>query len=307
MDTLSALKLFARVVEAGTISAAGRSLGLSTTAASKRLQDLEAALKVRLFDRTTRHLSVTEAGRQLHLRISALLGEFDAALREAGEMHDHPVGVLRVVARRSFGMRHVVPALASFHAAYPRVEIDLNLTEAIDLTPTNGIDVAIRLGRPAGKSFVVQPLTSGRRVLCASPAYLAQATSLAVPEDLERHACLSYRREYEASIWIFESGQGRVDVAVSGPLRSNSGEVLRRSALDGLGLVLLPEWMVAHDVAEGRLVACLPALRAYPAGYEAEIFAVHARGELVPAKITAFVDHLRASMDERRRPSAPVG
>lgn len=299
MDTLSALKLFARVAETGTISAAGRSLGLSTTAASKRLQGLEAALKVRLFDRTTRHVSVTEAGRQLHLHLSSLLGELDAALRQAGEVHDHPVGVLRVVARHSFGMRHVVPALASFHAAYPKVEIDLNLTETVDLTPTNGIDVAIRLGRPEEKSFVVQPLASGRRILCASPAYLARSAQLAVPDDLERHACLCYRREYETPVWIFERGHGRVDVAVSGPLRSNSGEVLRRAALDGLGLVLLPEWMVARDLVQGRLAACLSALRAYPAGYQAEIFAVHVRGELVAAKITAFVSHLRVYMGER--------
>lgn len=299
MDHLAALRLFVRVVDAGTISAAGRSLGLSTTAASKRLQDLEAALKVRLLDRTTRHLAVTETGRLLYARLSVLLGELDAALREAAERHDSPVGVLRVVARRSFGMRHVVPALASFRAAYPKVEIDLDLTEEVDIAPNRGADVVIRLGRPAEKSLVSAQLAASRRILCASPEYLRLFPRLAGPDELARHACLCYRRESEPSVWIFETDAGRIEVPVSGPLRSNSGEALRRAALDGLGLALLPEWMVAEDVAEGRLVACLPELRAYPAGYQAEIYAVWARGEFVPAKITAFVTHLGAWLAAR--------
>jgi DNA-binding transcriptional LysR family regulator len=296
VDRLTALRLFVRVVEAGTISAAGRSLGLSTTAASRGLQDLEAALGVRLLDRTTRHASPTEAGRHLHGRLSALLGELDAALRHAGDLHDRPSGVLRVIARRSFGLLHVVPAVASFRALHPGVSLDLTLTEATELTPTNGVDLAVRHGRPAEKSFVAHRLASARRVLCASPGYLARRPAPAAPEDVARHDCLCYRREHEPSVWVFEAGPGpgdRREVEVAGPLRSNSGEALRQAAIDGLGLALLPEWMVGHDVAAGRLVACLPALRAYPAGYEAGIYAVHARAEFLPAKITAFVAHLR--------------
>lgn len=297
MDRLTALKLFVRVVEAGTISAAGRALGLSTTAASKGLQDLEAALGLRLLDRTTRHVSATEAGRHLHARLAGLLGALDAALREAGELHDRPRGTLRVVARRSFGLRHVVPAIAAFRQAHQEVEIDLTLTETTGLTPTNGVDLVIRLGLPAEKSFVGQRLASDRRILCASPAYLARAPRLAGPEDLARHDCLRYRREEEPAVWVFETGQGRrEEVEVSGPLRSNSGEALRRAAIDGLGLALLPEWMVGPDLAAGRLLPCLPELRSWPVGYGAEIYAVHARAEFVPAKITAFVAHLRAAL-----------
>ncbi len=293
MDHLSAMKLFVRVVESGTISAAGRSLGMSVTAASKGIQDLEAALKVRLLNRTTRHVSATEAGRRFYERLSVLLPELEAATREVGDLHNEPAGLLRVVARRSFGMLHVVPALARFREACPKVDVDLTLTEDLDLSPSRGTDVVIRLGLPSEKSLVAERLASARRVLCASPAYLARVPAPTGPGDLDRHACLCYRRDYEPVIWIFETDRGRCEVTVSGPLRSNSGEVLRKAARDGLGLALLPEWMVAQDLAAGRLVPCLSELRAYPAGYQAEIYAVYARGDFVPAKITAFISHLQ--------------
>lgn len=296
MDTLSAMKLFIRVAEAGTISDAARSLGISKTAASKRLQDFETALKVRLFNRTTRHVSLTEAGRDLHARLSGLLGEVESALERASESNAQPSGVLRVVARRSFGMLHVVPALASFREACPQVEIDLTLTEEVDLSPTHGTDVAIRLGLPTEKSVVSTKLASAKRILCASPKYLSHSPPMTKPDDLAGHACLYYRRDYEPAVWVFETDAGRQEISVSGPVRSNSGEVLRKAAIDGLGVVLLPEWMLAQDVAAGRLIVCLPEINAYPAPYQAEIYAVHARSEFVPAKITAFVEHLRGHL-----------
>lgn len=296
MDQLASLRLFARVVERGTISAAGRSLGMSTTAASRRLQELELSLQARLLNRTTRTVSPTEAGRRLYERLCPLLDGLEAALRQAGDLHGQPSGVLRVVARRSFGILHVAPAIASFRRAYPRVEIELTLTEAMDLAPTGGIDLVIRLGRPAEKSLAAMRLATAQRMLCASPAYFARIPPPAGPDDLGRHDCLCYRRDHEPATWVFETDEGRREVTVAGPLRSNSGEVLRRAALDGLGLALLPEWMVAGDRAAGLLVPCLQGLRAYPTGYEAEIYAVHARGEFVAAKVSAFVDYLRAHM-----------
>lgn len=197
-----------------------------------------------------------------------------------------------MVARRSFGILHVPPAITGFRAACPRVEVDLVLTEAMDLTLADGVDVMIRLGRPTERSVVATRRASGRRVLCASPAYLARLPPLADPEDLEQHNCLAYRCEYEPVLWVFETEGQRREVTVAGPLRSNSGEVLRRAALDSLGFALLPEWIVADDLAAGLLRACLPGLRAYPAGYQAEIYAVHARQEVTPAKVAAFISHL---------------
>lgn len=294
MDHLSALRLFVRVVDAGSISGAGRALGMSSTAASKRLQDLEAELRVRLLDRTTRSVSATEAGRHLYDRVSVLLDDLDSALRQAGELQSRPTGVLRVTARRSFGMLHVVPALPSFRAAYPDVELDLTLTEIVEIAPTRGVDLVIRLGEPAEKSLVAHRLASAERVMCASPAYFAGNPAPTGPDDLRRHACLGYRRDVEPSVWVLETAAGRRELAVSGPLRSNSGEVLRAAALDGTGIVLLPRWMVAGDLRAGTLVRCLAETVSYPEGYRAEIYAVHARTPMVPAKTLAFVAHLQA-------------
>jgi len=294
VDRLSALRLFLRVVDTGSITGAGRSLGMSSTAASKRLQDLEAGLRVRLLDRTTRSVSATEAGRRLYDRVSVLLDDLDTALRQAGELQSRPTGVLRVTARRSFGMLHVLPALPSFRAACPEVDIDLTLTETVEIAPTGGIDLVIRLGAPVEKSVVSHRLASGERAMCASPAYFDRIAPPSGPDDLARHACLGYRRAFEPSVWVFETTAGRRDIAVTGPLRSNSGEALREAALGGLGLALLPTWMVAGDLRAGTLVRCLGGVVCYPEGYREEIHAVHARSPLVPAKTTAFVAHLQA-------------
>jgi DNA-binding transcriptional LysR family regulator len=297
MDRLTALRLFVRIADSGSITGAGRALGLSRTAASKGLADLEAVLAVRLIDRTTRHATPTEAGAALRDRLSGLLAELDAAVDQARTSHDTPSGTLRVVARRSFALRHVVPRLAAFRAAFPAVEIDLSLTEAPGLTPTEGVDLVIRLGVPAEKSFTAHLLADDRRVLCAAPSYLAAHPAPRTPADLASHACLGYRREAEPIVWLHHgpAGGSPKRLVVTGPLRANSGEALRIAALDGMGLVLLPGWMVARDIAAGRLVPLLEGARLHPAGYDEAVHAVHAATAHVPAKIAAFVAHLRAA------------
>jgi DNA-binding transcriptional LysR family regulator len=298
VDRLSALRLFIRVVDTGNITGAGRSLGMSSTAASKRLQDLESDLRVRLLDRTTRSVSATEAGRHLYERVSVLLDDLDGALRQAGDLQSRPAGVLRVTARRSFGMLHVLPALPAFRETYPEVEIDLTLTEIVEIAPTRGVDLVIRLGEPVEKSLVAHRLASAERVMCASPAYFAKFPPPVGPDDLDRHACLGYRRDFEPSVWVFETASSRREVTVAGPLRSNSGEALRAALLDGIGLALLPRWMVAGDLRAGTLVRCLGDIACYPEGYREEIYAVHARNPMVPAKTLAFVTHLQAFLAE---------
>ena len=296
---LATLRLFRQVVKRGSITGAGRALGLSATAASRQMQELEAALQARLLNRTTRNVSATEAGQNLFDRLGPLLEDLDGLLRAAGDEHGQPTGTLRVVARRSFGLLHVAPTIAGFHARFPQVSVELMLTEMMDLRPSSGVDVVIRLGRPDEKSLHSTRLATDHRVLCASPAYLARVAPPAEPGDCARHACLTYRREDEPAIWIFEQDGRRREIAVTGPLRSNSGEVLHRAAMDGLGLALLPAWMVAADVDAAKLQPCLPGVRAYPAGYQAEIYAIHARGEFVPAKITAFIAYLTEQMKGR--------
>lgn len=293
MDRLQALQLFARVIERGTISAAGRSLGLSKTAASKRLQDLETELNVRLLNRTTRHVSATEAGQSLYERVIPMIRDMEAVLEQISEASDKPSGILRILARRSFGMLHIVPALPSFRALYPDLSVDLRLTETVDIAPSHGVDIAIRLGRPDEKSLEAERLTTDRRILCASPDYFERCPPPKDQFDLGRHDCLTYGQDAEPAVWVFEEEGRRRDVRVTGAIRSNSGEVLRQAAVDGLGLAVLPEWMVARDIAQGRLKSCLAGPRVYPAGYSAEIFAVYMRDTLRPMKVSAFIEHLQ--------------
>ncbi len=296
MDRLLALQLFARIIERGTISAAGRSLGLSKTAASKRLQDLETQLNTRLLNRTTRHVSATEAGLSLYERIIPMIRDVEVVLEQISESSDKPSGVLRVLARRSFGMLHILPALPSFRALYPDLSVDLRLTETVDIGPSDGVDIAIRLGRPDEKSLEAERLTSDKRILCASPEYFDRCPPPKHKHDLDRHECLTYGQDAEPAVWVFEDAEGRRDLRVTGAIRSNSGEVLRQAALDGLGLAVLPEWMVASDIAGGGLMSCLTSIRVYPAGYSAEIFAVYMRDVLRPMKVNAFIDHLQTHL-----------
>jgi DNA-binding transcriptional LysR family regulator len=295
MDQLAALRLFIHVARHKSISAAGRALGLSTTTASKRLQDLEANLGVRLVDRTTRQLALTEAGERLLARSADMLDELQSAFTEARELKNTPSGTLRITARRSFGLMHVAPTLPAFRAAYPQIAIDLALTEETELAPGRGIDLVIRLGAPDDKTVVTHQLTSADRHLCASPSYLTRAGTPSAPADLRKHDCLTYRRAAEPAIWTFRKGRVEQSVDVSGSLQANSGEILRGAAVAGLGLVLLPDWMVARDLASGRLRSCLEGYKAFPPLYRAPIYAVHRRGE-IPAKIPAFVAHLKKTM-----------
>lgn len=296
MDQLAALRLFVHIARLRSISAAARALGLSTTAASKRLQDLEAALNTRLVDRTTRQLALTEAGQRLYVRAVDALGALDTAFTEARELEHVPMGTLRIVARRSFGMLQVAPALPSFRAAYPRIGLDLTLTEELDLMPGGGIDLAIRMGAPADKTVVAHQLTAADRRLCASPGYYARAGMPNRPEDLAAHDCLTYRRAAEPALWTFRDASGQVAMMpVHGPLQSNSGEVLRSAAAAGLGLALLPDWIIGRDLEAGTLLTCLEQYTAYAPPYSGPIFAVHRRGD-VAAKITVFVAHLRQAL-----------
>lgn len=296
MDQLAALRLFVSVARSKSISSAGRMLGLSTTTASKRLQDLEAALGVRLVDRTTRQLALTEAGERLLARSADMLDEIQSAFAEAREHKDRPSGTLRIKARRSFGLMHVAPVLPAFRKAYPQVAIDLALTEETELSPGRGVDLVIRLGTPEDKSIATHQLTTADRRLCASPSYLARSGTPSVPSDLGKHDCLTYRRAAEPAIWTFKKGRAEHSVEVSGSLQANSGEVLRGAAVAGLGLVLLPDWMVARDLAAGRLRPCIVDYAAFPPLYRAPIYAVHRSGE-VPAKISVFVAHLKSALD----------
>ncbi|MCE8017617.1 LysR family transcriptional regulator [Halomonas sp. MCCC 1A17488] len=299
MAQLDDLVFFQQLARAGSLTATARDLGLSLSAVSKRLKQLEARLGVELASRTTRRLSLTAEGERYLERGAAILEEL-AELEEAlGEQQAALSGPLRVNATFGFGRRHVAPLLSAFCARHPSIEATLELSNYPLSLGEQGFDVGIRVGEPPDSRLVARRILANRRVLCASPAYVARMPPLASPADLTAHSCLVLREnESDYAVWRFRhrGGSGEEQaVKVAGPLASNDGEVIVRLALDGHGIALRSWWDVHRHLAEGRLVALLPEWR----GVRADFHAVYQQRRHVPARIRAFVAFLEEHMPGR--------
>jgi LysR family transcriptional activator of dmlA len=299
MAQLDDLVFFQQLAHAGSLTATARDLGLSLSAVSKRLKQLEARLGVELASRTTRRLSLTAEGERYLERGAAILEEL-AELEEAlGEQQAALSGPLRVNATFGFGRRHVAPLLSEFCARHPGVEATLELSNYPLSLGEQGFDVGIRVGEPPDSRLVARRILANRRVLCASPDYVARMASLASPADLATHPCLILREnESDYAVWRFhrrsDSGEEQA-VKVAGPLASNDGEVIVQLALDGHGIVLRSWWDIHHHLAHGRLVELLPEWR----GVRADFHAVYQQRRHVPARIRAFVAFLEEGMPGR--------
>lgn len=296
MRDLAGLMTFTRVVELESFSGAARDLGLSKSAVSKQVRRLEDRLGVRLLNRTTRRLSLTEAGRAFYDGCQQVASAADAAERAVSHLSEAPRGTLKVNAPMSFGRLHVGPALPGFLEAHPDLAIDLVLNDRIVDLVEEGFDVAVRIGRLEDSSLVARRLAPNRRVLAAAPAYLARHGAPDTPEDLARHDCLVYSYQSEGRAWRLRGPEGLRKVTPSGRLRVNNGDVLQAAAVGGLGVAFLPGFLAGADLRAGRLVRLLPAWR------DAEDSAVHAvfpeSRNLLP-KVRVFVDFLAARFGER--------
>ncbi|MCK6454827.1 MAG: LysR family transcriptional regulator [Alphaproteobacteria bacterium] len=283
------LLVFAAVVEAGSLSAAARRLGLSKAAVSDRLRRLEAALGARLLHRTTRRLSLTAAGEACHAHSQRMAAEAEAAMRAAGALHAEPRGTLRVAAPTTFAPLHIVPALPAFRARYQQVSVELSVaTHAIDLV-AEGFDLAIRIGRLPDSRLVARRLAVQRLVVCGAPGYLERRGAPATPGGLERHDALEFTPLGWRAAWHMTGPDGGSRrVAIRPALRSDAGEALLAAAIGGMGLAFLPNWMVAPALAAGALVQVLPAWSSRPV----PIQAVHAGGRELAARTRLFLDHL---------------
>jgi DNA-binding transcriptional LysR family regulator len=288
MDPLDGIAAFVSVIDAGSFSAAARRLKLSKSAVSAHLQRLEQRLGVRLLNRTTRRLAVTEAGAAYYRHCARILAEAEAAEQAASALQREPRGTLRISAPDSFGWMHVAPAIPDFLARYPELALDIALSPRPVNLVDEGIDLAIRIGVIEDPSLVVRRLAPSRFVLCAAPAYLDRAGAPREPRDLASHHCLCVSLVSWGNAWRFVGAKGEERVAVSGVLRSNNAEMLRGAALDGLGIALLPSWAVGDELASGRLKRVLPDWEP-PAS---SIYAVYPGNRLLTAKVRAFVDHL---------------
>src|SRR5947209_685614 len=232
MDRLAAIQVFAQVVESGSFAKAADRLGLSTSAASRHVAELEGHLQTRLLNRTTRRVSLTESGRAFYERAVQFLADLGEAEQEASSAAVVPRGTIRLTTSVNFGVRHVAPAIAEFMARHPEVRFDVSLSDRVVDLVEEGLDLAIRIGPPGPDNLVARKLGETRLVPCASPQYLAKHGAPKTPEELEHHNCFTY--EYVSHVWRFRdrSGAERA-VRVAGRLHSNNGDLLAEVAAQG--------------------------------------------------------------------------
>jgi DNA-binding transcriptional LysR family regulator len=287
MDRLSALRLFVRAVESGSFSRAGRDVGLSQPAASRAIAALEADLGARLLLRTTRRLSVTEAGQRVYEQAQRLLDE-DAALLEAAAGADRePVGRLRVSTSVAFATAEVAPHVSGFLDAWPRVRLDLAATDARIDAVAEGVDLILRLGSLADSGMTGRRLGSYDRWLVAAPEVAASISPDAALDDQLRGRAIGFTGTAGASRWRLTGPDGSVSLEVSGPVTSAAGAVVHALALAGAGVALMPTFAVRVDLAAGRLVRVAPDWT----GPSLDLTALWTHREL-PRRARVFLDHL---------------
>jgi DNA-binding transcriptional LysR family regulator len=259
MDKFESLRAFTQVVEAGGFAAAARQMGLSRSAVNKLVLNLEDDLKVQLLHRTTRKVSPTATGQAFYDRCVTILADLEEAERALTHQQTEPRGQLRVNAPMSFGTLHLAPAIAQFLQQYPDVQVELSLSDRFIDPIDEGFDVTIRIAQPPNTpSLIAHELCPAPVILCAAPQYLSRHGTPTHPQDLGNHACLPYGHLATDHLWLLVNGEESHRVTVNGPLCANNGEPLREAAVQGLGITLLPRFIVAPDLTAGRLVQVLP-------------------------------------------------
>ena len=289
MDRLAALEAFVRVAECGSFSKAADRLHSSKSVVSRQVSALETELGARLLHRTTRALTLTEAGRSYFERAARILADLAEASASVGQLQAAPRGRLRVSAPMSFGYLHLAPALPDFLDRYPDVELELVMNDrSVDLVD-EGFDMAVRIGTLEDSSLVARKLAPMRRTVFASPAYLQARGTPASPDDLKAHECLCYSNLGPSQEWRFVRPDGRPwPVEVHGRLHANNGDALRAAALRGFGLAVLPSFFVGRDLQSGALVSVLEEFMPQ----DSALYAVYPHARHLSPKVRAFVDFL---------------
>jgi DNA-binding transcriptional LysR family regulator len=283
------MAVFAAVAETESFTRAAARLELSKAAVSKQVARLEARLGARLINRTTRRLSLTEAGLAYLAHCQRILAEAEAAEAAIGAHQAVPMGLLRISAPMSLGRSHIGPIAASFAAAHPAVSIDLGLDDRYVDVVAEGIDVAVRVGVLDDSSLIARRIATCERPVVAAPSYLAHAGRPRTLDDLAGHTCLHYSLQRTGDAWVFETPSGRRRVPLDSTFRANNGDVVLAASIAGLGLAVLPTFICGPALADGRLVAVpLENARCEPA----TIHAVYPTSRHLAPKVRAFVDRL---------------
>ncbi len=281
-------EVFFKVVEANGFGAAARRLETTPASVSRRVKSLEQRLGVRLLQRTTRKLSLTEAGERYFLEGRRLLRELDGLEQALTASAHEPEGELRIVAPMSFGQRRLAPLVARFARLHPKLRISLLLEDRETDLIDEAADLAIRIGYPADSSMIARAIAPVPRYACASPEYLERRGCPQSPEDLLHHDCLHYNLISEREEWTFLGDNGEQTLAIQGIFCSNNGDVLAQAAMRGLGITLLPDFIVEQSLRDGRLVKVLEDYERAPL----TLFALYPSRQHVPAKTRGLLEYL---------------
>ena len=294
MDRLGELESFAAVAEAGGFTAAARTLGRTTSSVSKQIQSLEARLGVRLLHRTTRRVSLTEIGVAFRGRVQGVLHDLDEAETAVAQLHEEPRGVLRVSVPTDFGRLHLAETLARFAVRYAGIRLEVDFSDRFVDVVEEGFDIVIRIANLADSTLVARRMGPCRRVLCAAPAYLEANGQPVDPSELSGHSVIGYAYE-QARPWRFRGTEGEeVTVSVEPRHRANNGEMIRSMVLGGLGVALLPTFLIGDDLRAGRLETLfMDQLEA-----DTVIWAVTPHRKLLATKVRLMLDQLVSDCGE---------
>lgn len=306
MEVLSGMRLFLKVVECGSLSAAGRAVGQSPASVSRKIAQLEEEIGARLLNRTSRTLSLTHIGEVYHERVSEIVGQIDNLNVAISQQQSVPRGTLKVRTRSSIASRFLLDALPEFLALYPDISLCLTVGEDSTDLDRNKADVEIRIGMPDNPDLMIRRLSPGvERVLYASPAYLEAHPPIAGPQDLLDHNCLSVQPSPgdEPTSWYYRMPGGAKELKVTGNLAVNDAHMVHQAVVAGLGIGLLPAWIVAEDLAEGRVTRILPNVEMTQAVFDHGLYAVFRRSDLILPRIRVFIDFM---VDTFRRKDAEI-
>ena len=289
MDRIENMNAFVRVVEVGSISAAADRMDLAKSVVSRRLKELEQHLGAELFHRTTRQMNLTDTGRTFYHQSVRILEDILEAERAASQDHCALKGSLKVAIPHSFGLMHLGPAITEFLQIHPDMEFDLDFNDRqIDLL-AEGFDLAIRIANLPDSSLIARRLAPIRAILCASPAYLERCGSPQTPAELAQHRCLVYNLINNHETWDFHDPQDQLTrVKIVPYLKASNGEYLRDAAVDGLGIILTPTFIVYQEILSGNLVPLLPQYRLW----ELAAYAIYPQTRYLSQRVRAFVDFL---------------
>jgi DNA-binding transcriptional LysR family regulator len=291
---LDDMRIFVAAVDAHNFTAAAKRLSLSKQFVSRRVMALEEALGVPLLVRNTRKLAVTELGQEFYERAKRILGEVEEAEQAMSLRRAGPRGLLKVSAPMSFGMMHLSPLVADFLREHGDVRFDMELSDRTVDVVGEGFDMAVRIGVLPDSTLIAQKLVDVSLVACCSPGYLRRRGAPATPADLARHSCLLYGHGGVVT-WDFAVEGALKGFEVHGPLRANNGDLIRDAAVAGLGIVRLPDFIVADALRSGQLVTVLDAFLPSPTG----VYAVYPQHRQSSLTIRAFVDFLRKHLKKR--------